>query len=47
MNPADVGELLSQDFIKGTGTIGELVNGVVQKFGERTEVGRFTRISVN
>jgi elongation factor Ts len=47
MNPADVGELLSQDFIKGTGTIGELVNGVVQKFGERTEVGRFTRFSLN
>lgn len=48
MNPADVGELLGQPFIKGSGsTVGELVNGVVQKFGERTEVGQFTRFSLN
>ncbi|MBX4206537.1 elongation factor Ts [Candidatus Parcubacteria bacterium] len=48
MNPADQGELLTQPFIKGSGsTVGELVNGVVQKFGERTEVGKFTRFSLN
>lgn len=48
MNPQDVGELLEQPFIKGSGSsVGELVNGVVQKFGERTEVGKFTRFSLN
>ncbi len=48
MNPTDVGELLEQPFIKGSGsTIGELVNGVIQKFGERTEIGRFTRFSLS
>jgi elongation factor Ts len=48
MNPTDVGELLEQPFIKNpSSTIGQLVNGVVQKFGERTEVGKFTRFSVN
>lgn len=48
MNPADVGELLEQAFIKNpSSTIGQLVNGLVQKFGERTEIGRFARFSVN
>ena len=48
MSPADVGELLEQPFIKGSGeTIGELVNRTVQKFGERTEVGKFVRFSIN
>ena len=48
MKPADVGELLEQPFIKGSGgSVGELVNGIVQKFGERTEVGQFTRFSLN
>ena len=48
MNPTDVGELLEQPFIKGSGeTIGELVNRTVQKFGERTEVGKFVRFSIN
>lgn len=48
MNPADVGELLGQPYIKGSGeSIGELVNGTIQKFGERTEIGRFTRYSIN
>lgn len=48
MKPADLGELLEQPFIKGSGsTVGELVNGLVQKFGERTEIGQFTRFSVN
>ena len=48
MNPADVGELLTQPFIKGSGeTIGDIVNNTIQKFGERTEIGRFTRFSIN
>lgn len=48
MNPADLGELLEQPFIKdSTTTIGGMTHGAVQKFGERTEVGRFTRFSIN
>ena len=48
MKPIDVGELLVQPFIKGSGeTIGEIINGTIQKFGERTEVGQFTRFSIN
>lgn len=48
MSPADVGELLSQPFIKGSGgSVGEFLNGIVQKFGERTEIGRFARFSLN
>jgi|SRR3989344_3642326 len=48
MNPTDIGELLGQPFIKGSGeTIGELINRTVQKFGERTEIGKFVRFSIN
>lgn len=48
MNPVDVGELLEQPYIKGGGeSIGELVNGIIQKFGERTEIGSFIRYSIN
>ena len=48
MNPTDVGELLGQPFIKGSGeTIGDLVNSVIHKFGERTEIGKFARFSIN
>ena len=48
MNPADTGELLDQPFIKDSSRkVGDLVNGAVQKFGERTEVRRFTRFSVS
>jgi elongation factor Ts len=48
MNPADIGELLQQPYIKGSGeSIGEKINGLIQKFGERTEIGRFSRFSVN
>lgn len=44
MNPADVGELLDQDFIKDPSQkVSSLVNGAVQKFGERTEIVRFVR----
>ncbi|HEY4528410.1 MAG TPA: elongation factor Ts [Candidatus Paceibacterota bacterium] len=48
MNPSDAGELLEQVYIKGGGeTVGELINGIIQKFGERTEVGQFSRLSIN
>lgn len=48
MNPTDVGELLTQPYIKGSGeTIGEMINNTIQKFGERTEIGKFTRFSIN
>jgi elongation factor Ts len=48
MKPADVGELLQQPFIKGSGeTIGDIINNTIQKFGERTEIGQFTRFSIN
>lgn len=46
MKPADVAELLEQPFIKSPDkTIKDLVNGATQKFGERTEVRRFSRFS--
>jgi elongation factor Ts len=48
MNPVDLAELLTQPFIKDPSkTIQDLVNGVVQKFGERTEVRRFARFSTS
>ncbi len=48
MKPEDVGQLLEQPFIKGNGeTIGEIINNTIQKFGERTEIGRFTRFSIS
>jgi len=47
MNPSTNEELLKQPFIKDPSkTIADLINGTVQKFGERTEIGRFTRFSV-
>ena len=46
MNPADVGELLDQEYIKDSSKkITDLVNGAIQKFGERTEIRRFARFS--
>lgn len=48
MKPEDVAELLEQPFIKSPDQkIRDLVNGAVQKFGERTEIRRFTRFSVS
>lgn len=48
MKPADVGELLQQNYIKGSGeTIGDILNATIQKFGERTEIGNFVRFSIN
>ena len=48
MNPIDVTLLLEQPFIKDAGQkIGDLINNAVQKFGERTEIGRFVRFSIS
>lgn len=48
MNPADTTELLEQPFIKDSSKkISDLVNNTVQKFGERTEIGKFVRFSLN
>jgi len=48
MNPADTTELLTQPFVKSSDkTIQDLINGAIQKFGERTEVRRFSRFSVS
>ena len=47
MNPADKTELMSQPFIKDDGkTIADLVSGAVQKFGERVDIGGFSRFAV-
>ncbi|MDP2641760.1 MAG: elongation factor Ts [bacterium] len=47
MNPADTAELLEQPFIKDAGQkIADLINNTIQKFGERSEVGRFVRYSL-
>ena len=47
MNPADSAELLEQSFIKNPEQkISDLLNNTIQKFGERTEVGRFVRFSI-
>ena len=46
-NPENNDELLAQPFIKDEGvTVKELIERFVQKFGERIEVGAFTRYSV-
>ncbi len=48
MNPENITELLEQPFIKDTSkTINDMINGTVQKFGERTEIGHFVRYSIN
>jgi elongation factor Ts len=47
MKPENVTELLEQPFIKDASKkISDLINNTVQKFGERTEVGHFTRFSI-
>lgn len=47
MNPASSDELLAQPFIRDPSkTVADLINATVQKFGERTELGRFARYSV-
>ena len=48
MNPSDAVELLEQPFIKDPGQkISDIISNTVQKFGERTEVGRFVRFSLD
>jgi len=48
MKPENTDELLKQPFIKDpTKTVGDLVTGTIQKFGERTEIGRFVCLAIN
>ncbi|MEK7227395.1 MAG: elongation factor Ts [Patescibacteria group bacterium] len=48
MKPTDTAELLSQPFIKDPSkTVGDIINGTVQKFGERVEVGNFIRYAID
>jgi elongation factor Ts len=48
MEPADIAELMAQPFIKDASqTIADLVNGLVQKFGERTEIIKFVRLDTS
>ncbi len=43
--PVDLKELLDQPFIKDPSqTINDLIKGSIQKFGERIEIGQFTRL---
>lgn len=46
MNPASVEELLAQDYIRGEGTIDELVKGLSGKIGEKFVVNKFVRYEV-
>ncbi len=46
MNPGNTEELLEQPFIKdGSKTIQNLLEEATQKFGERTQIGSFARLS--
>lgn len=48
MNPEDTAELLRQPFVKDPDkNVSDLINNAVQKFGERTEIGRFARFSID
>lgn len=48
MKPEDTKELLEQPFIKDPSLkVSDLISNTVQKFGERTEVGRFVRFSLD
>ena len=47
MNPEDLTGLLAPPFIKDSSkTISDILNNTIQKFSERTEIGRFTRFSI-
>ncbi len=46
MNPSSVEELLAQEYVRGTGTIEELVKGLSGKIGEKFVVNRFMRYEV-
>ena len=46
-NPASTDELLAQNFVKDQSlTIAGLIQSAVQKFGEKTEIRRFSRFEV-
>lgn len=48
MNPGSWEELLGQPFIKDPGLkISDIISNTVQKFGERTELGRFVRFALD
>lgn len=48
MDPENTEELLSQEFIKAPEKlIRNLIEEAVQKFGEKTEIGKFVRFSIN
>jgi elongation factor Ts len=48
MNPEAKDELENQEFIKDPSkTIKNLLDLAIQKFGERVEIGQFTRFSIN
>jgi len=47
MNPENTEELLEQEFIKSPDkTVKNLIEEATQKFGEKTEIGKFARFSV-
>lgn len=47
MSPSSAAELIGQPFIKDPGLkVSDLINNTAQKFGERTEVGRFVRFAL-
>jgi elongation factor Ts len=47
MDPENLEELLNQEFIKSPDkTIKNLIEEAIQKFGEKTEIGRFVRFSI-
>lgn len=47
MNPVDVKELLTQEFIKDpTQKISDLVAGVIAKTGENVKISRFSRLEI-
>lgn len=47
-NPTDLAELLTQPFVKDPAlTIDGLVKQYIQKFGERIEIARFSRLDID
>ncbi len=47
MNPENLEELLEQPYIKDPSLkISDIINNTTQKFGERTEIGKFVRFSI-
>lgn len=46
-DPADVAALLAEPFIKDPSqTVGDLIQTAIQKFGERVELARFSRLGL-